>query len=33
MFEEDKIPNGNKALAKQLSHKQLLFKTGDYRSN
>lgn len=28
VFDEVKIPNGNKALAKSLSHKQLLFKTG-----
>lgn len=29
VFDEAKIPGGNKALAKQLSHKQLLFKTGE----
>ncbi len=34
VFDEAKMPNGNKALAKDLSHKQLLFKTGaSYQTN
>lgn len=29
VFDDAKIPNGNKVLAKNLSHKQLLFKTSE----
>ena len=29
VFEGDKVPNGDKALAKKISHKKLLFAQGD----